>query len=359
MSYRSALIILSLFLSAFVCTGDVSDMRKSKITGRVFFDRNHNSSYDKPIKYMGELLTEQGIPSVQLITDDGIVLTTDNNGGFSLSGLEPGTHFLRIDQSSLPENLIINRSPVIRYYVKPGQYTHIDIPAVEYKKNKPSLRAEKIFRKIPKHLNAALFQKNNFEISNDNFMQKEFHFRIFTNYPAHIRSWRIDIYNYTGGSENILKSITGNSSDIFRPIYWDGVDDGGINVMKNTTGEKLFFRLSVTDGKNTDITHASSFIIDNGYIDMISPVLYNYIHSYETYMVYMSRYNNIKVSNMQLDGDVFRISTNTHDDLRLRVESAGRVITELPIWYAADEDHFDIMLPTGDFRLTLLPSDHL
>ncbi|KOR29215.1 hypothetical protein TI03_02880 [Achromatium sp. WMS1] len=64
------------------------------VIGRVFLDCNLNGVKDPK---------ELGIPGVKLILQNGVGVTTDSNGAFSLYGLRPRTHVLRLDDSSLPK----------------------------------------------------------------------------------------------------------------------------------------------------------------------------------------------------------------------------------------------------------------
>ncbi len=62
--------------------------------GRVYLDCNANGLQDGP--------HEPGIPGVRLYLEDGTSVITDNFGRWSLYGLKPVTHVLRLDRSTLP-----------------------------------------------------------------------------------------------------------------------------------------------------------------------------------------------------------------------------------------------------------------
>ena len=63
--------------------------------GKVFMDCNKNGIQDE---------TELGIPGVRLFMEDGTGVVTDIEGKWSLYGLRPVTHALRLDTATLPEN---------------------------------------------------------------------------------------------------------------------------------------------------------------------------------------------------------------------------------------------------------------
>ncbi|MDY7578804.1 hypothetical protein RGU70_10780 [Herbaspirillum sp. RTI4] len=63
------------------------------ILGKVYTDCNGNRRQDA-----GEV----GIPKVRLYLEDGTNMTTDANGNYSICGVRPLTHVMKIDRSSLP-----------------------------------------------------------------------------------------------------------------------------------------------------------------------------------------------------------------------------------------------------------------
>lgn len=71
------------------------------LLGKVFADSNKNGVQDS-----GEL----GIPNVRLILETGVSVYTDIQGKYSIYGLSPLTHVLKVDRTSLPNNssIIIN-----------------------------------------------------------------------------------------------------------------------------------------------------------------------------------------------------------------------------------------------------------
>lgn len=70
------------------------------ILGKVFLDCNGNGIQDPPDA--GNVFRESGIPGVVLYTEQGIRVETDQNGKYSIPAVTPGTHVIRLDESSLP-----------------------------------------------------------------------------------------------------------------------------------------------------------------------------------------------------------------------------------------------------------------
>jgi large repetitive protein len=67
--------------------------RDACVIGKVFVDCNQNKQQDSG---------EPGIPGVRLYLEDGTNITTDENGQYSVCGLRPSTHVLKIDNSTMP-----------------------------------------------------------------------------------------------------------------------------------------------------------------------------------------------------------------------------------------------------------------
>jgi uncharacterized repeat protein (TIGR01451 family) len=63
------------------------------IAGKVYVDCNNNQVQDPE---------ELGIPGVRLFLEDGTGITTDSEGKFSMCGLAPRTHALKVDPITLP-----------------------------------------------------------------------------------------------------------------------------------------------------------------------------------------------------------------------------------------------------------------
>jgi uncharacterized repeat protein (TIGR01451 family) len=63
------------------------------VLGKVFVDCNGNHVQDRE---------ELGIPGVRLVLQDGTFLTSDSEGKYSMCGLPPRSHVLRIDELTLP-----------------------------------------------------------------------------------------------------------------------------------------------------------------------------------------------------------------------------------------------------------------
>jgi uncharacterized repeat protein (TIGR01451 family) len=71
---------------------------KAYLIGTVYLDCNRNHFQDPD---------EKGIPGVRLFLEDGTHVTTDIDGKYSLYGLDPATHALKLDKSTLPAGAVL------------------------------------------------------------------------------------------------------------------------------------------------------------------------------------------------------------------------------------------------------------
>ena len=70
--------------------------REATVLGAVYMDCNENGVRD------GDL--EVGVPGVQIITQEGLIVVTDENGRYSLFGLRPVSHVFAMQSQTLPAN---------------------------------------------------------------------------------------------------------------------------------------------------------------------------------------------------------------------------------------------------------------
>jgi uncharacterized repeat protein (TIGR01451 family) len=87
--------ITSNIASAEVVLKPTSLMHRGFIFGKVFFDHNHNGMHDRD---------EETVKGVEIISEDGIRVRTDEYGKYSIPNVSPGDHVLRINMRSLPEH---------------------------------------------------------------------------------------------------------------------------------------------------------------------------------------------------------------------------------------------------------------
>ncbi|MHB8828971.1 MAG: DUF7507 domain-containing protein [Syntrophales bacterium] len=81
---------------------------KGTIIGKIFLDRDGNRLQNQPEKGKeAKSPSEPGIPNVAIYLEDGTRVITDYSGKFSIIGIKPGTHVLRVDETTLPQGLVL------------------------------------------------------------------------------------------------------------------------------------------------------------------------------------------------------------------------------------------------------------
>lgn len=109
-------LIPLLFVMSNMANAEITDLplfEDSVIFGTVYVDSNNNGEQDKG---------ERGISGVKLVTGSGEIVTTDQDGRYSIAGVnggrfERGTNFiLKLDESSMPNNykLLSSAKTVVR-----------------------------------------------------------------------------------------------------------------------------------------------------------------------------------------------------------------------------------------------------
>ena len=100
-------------------TGVLSD--RAYIFGKVFVDTNCNNRQDSG---------EWPIGGVTLYLEDGTYAITDENGQYSLYGIEPGQHIIKLDGLTLPESLSLK--PIDNRHAADPESRFVDLAPAEY-----------------------------------------------------------------------------------------------------------------------------------------------------------------------------------------------------------------------------------
>ena len=238
------------------------------VIGKVFWDKNENGVQDLPSSYTkvsegkqtkrGKVIIEEPIPNVQIVIEDGTIITTDKDGKYHLQAIIPGRHLFRLDERTLPEGAYLTTDKVVIVDITPGILAKVNF-GVKLKEGTAlkvmpfSITQDK---GIPKsRLNVSLFQPENREQMTENGNQYEF--RIFTNYSLFIDKWKLEILNKD--TKALVKRFEGSGLTINEPILWDPIRD------KYLTGQverDYIYKLTVT-GKNgrQDVTKERRLVV--------------------------------------------------------------------------------------------------
>src|SRR5690606_491459 len=68
---------------------------------------------------------KSGVADVALYLEDGTRVVTDKSGKFSITGVAPGTHVLRLDETSLPKGLV--PKPLSNRFMGDGASQFVDM----------------------------------------------------------------------------------------------------------------------------------------------------------------------------------------------------------------------------------------
>lgn len=98
---------------------------KGTIIGKVFLDRDGNRMQNQGARAVPGKPDEPGIPDVVLYLEDGTRVITDATGKYSILGIAPGTHVLRVDETSLPKGMVL--VPLSNRFLGDGTSQFIDM----------------------------------------------------------------------------------------------------------------------------------------------------------------------------------------------------------------------------------------
>ncbi len=349
------------------------------LIGKVFMDLNENGRQDGP-EYdfpQRENIVEKPVPNVQLLMEDGTVITTDKNGQFSLPGVIPGRHLLRVDERTLPAGAYFTTDKVAIIDVSPGLMTKVNFGVnvdttvgisedtqffneriqVTQEQNKPAPR-----------LHVDLF---NGELRMYNgILLEPAEFRIFLNYAPFIDSWKLDVIDRD--TKRLVKRFQGNRSDVANPIYWDGRGQDKAMVRED---RNYSYVLYVEDAAgHQDSIKEKPLVIrvikDEAALqaerDKEKPE--DYAKRYQDWLEASVQANTTQFNNIPIDGETVRVNPQNADVRMVRVMKGEEVVTEIPVGQSRKlvakdlaEGSFkekpqviEFILPKGEYDLQVL-----
>ncbi|MCX6358784.1 MAG: hypothetical protein NT029_03175 [Armatimonadetes bacterium] len=101
------------------------------LVGKVFVDTNGNRTQDAG---------EPGVPGVRVYLEDGTFSVTDGEGKYSLYGLIPRSHVVRLDPATLPSGAVM--VPVGNRHAKSGMSAFADLKSGELHRTNFCMRAD-------------------------------------------------------------------------------------------------------------------------------------------------------------------------------------------------------------------------
>jgi uncharacterized repeat protein (TIGR01451 family) len=181
------------------------------LIGKVFWDRNANGRQDEG---------EPGAGTVQIVTEEGKVITTDSEGKYHLAGVIPGRHVLRLDERTLPQGALLTTPKAVIVDVTPGIMAKVNFglkrTAEEASAYDGDVRIIQEKGQVRPRLNVTL--RNDRVLVKDGRLKEPAEFRIFTNYHLFIDRWILEVKDSRTG--RIFKLFTGDQGNILKPVIW-------------------------------------------------------------------------------------------------------------------------------------------
>jgi hypothetical protein len=362
------------------------------VIGKVFFDWNENGIQDAPYydAVSHETIVEKPVPNVQIVMEDGTVITTDRNGQYNIPGLLPGRHLFRVDERTLPPGSYMTTDKAIITNITAGSITKVNF-GVNIDETQATGRDAVFFnekirltqdqnRPVPR-LNAALFdasanaQPNTEEVLlNEGALVRQAEFRIFTNYSPFIGSWHLDILD--ADTKKLIRQFEGTPLNINDPIYWNGRDDHDVII---SADHKYSYILTVVDNKNnSDTTKENPITIREIKDDVLlkkerdetKDVLKDRADRYRKWLDAQTAVNNVDHQLIPVQGETIHLDRQGTDVKSIRVMKGNQLFTDIPLsqqygltpeelmaggFSMADEkDNMEIILPNGDYSLDVI-----
>ncbi|MBU0468336.1 MAG: DUF11 domain-containing protein [Candidatus Omnitrophica bacterium] len=346
------------------------------IIGKVFFDQNENGIQDAPeyVHMDRDVITENPIPNVKIVMEDGTVITTDKNGRFSVPAVLPGRHLLRLDERTLPQGSYLTTDKAVIVDITQGMIQKVNFGVnLDYDRFKTEdaqffasrVKVSQEKGKPDPQLNVSLF--GNEIVTYDGAFVEKAEFKIFTDYTPFIEIWRLEIFD--SDTKRKLQVFTGNRYNIHDPIFWDGRDMKGEHVLFKD--RNLEYMLYVENAKgNYDETESQKLVFreldDKEAYDKYIAEKVSSASEYRNWINKERAVNRLKVRGIYVDGETVFVDRISAKLKSIRVMKGGEVVVDIPvierygltareILEGADttkkEDKLKIILPKGDYEV--------
>ena len=360
--------------------------------GKVFFDWNENGIQDPPYydAVSHETIVEKPVPNVQIVMEDGTIITTDRDGKFNIPGLLPGRHLFRLDERTLPPGAYMTTEKGVIVDITAGSIAkvnfgvNIDQTLVSGKDavffNEKIRLTEDRNRPVPR-LNAALFDTSaNADPNTEELLMyqgalvRKAEFRIFTNYSPFIGSWHLDILD--ADTRKVIKNFEGTALNINDPIYWDGRDAQDVFI---NLDHKYSYVVTVADNhNNADNTKEKPLTIreikDEDSLkkerEESKDILKSRADRYRKWLEAQDAVNNIDHQLIPVRGETIHLDRQGTDVKSIRVMQGDHLFTDIPLTQqygltpdelmaggfstASEKDNLEIILPNGDYSLDVV-----
>ena len=318
---------------------------------------------------------DPSLQGIKIITEQGFVITTDGYGRFSVPGLKPGRHVLRLDERTLPPGAELTTPKAVIVDARPGLPVKVNFgirgargqwvvdetgQAIE-EPEESGIRVEHDQSQPVPRLNVGLM--NEVLYVREDGLEVPAEFYIFTNYAAFIRSWELEI---TVGETSrrprrkgkVIKRIRGDRWNIQDRIVWDGRDSKGELIKAEG---RYLYRLRVKGrltGEDETIEreiHVRRWMMDDKTDPSTDRV---------EWMAKESAVNNLRKQRIAIYGETVRVESGNNRDVDVMILRQGETYATVPMppadgLRAKDmvgarrerRDGADIILPVGEYEV--------
>jgi uncharacterized repeat protein (TIGR01451 family) len=164
------------------------------IIGKVFQDDNQNGVQDEG---------ERGIPWIKLVTEEGIIVITDEHGRYSIPAVKPGRHLVKIDGHTLPEGTKFITEETFLVKTTPGLMSKANFAVLLPPSEMPPEFGEELSVNFTQGLDTS---RPDLEVDLEpkilkaglGYLEKEGVFKFKINYPEFVKNWYIEIRDEVG-----------------------------------------------------------------------------------------------------------------------------------------------------------------
>lgn len=218
---------------------------ESTVIGKVFHDRNRDGEQQSG---------EDGMPFVNLYTEEGIMITTDENGMYHIPNMRPGRHVLKIDAHTLPENTEFITEESYLFKSTPGVMSKVNFAVAprgkeDWEGGNPSMPKEfegDLSVQITQGLDTTppqldvLMEPDVLRLG-AGVLERQPLFTFDLNYPHMVRKWILEIRDEMGRKVWSGYGIGKPPAD----TLWEGLTDSGVLIQPGIYS----YRLIVEDDK--------------------------------------------------------------------------------------------------------------
>jgi uncharacterized repeat protein (TIGR01451 family) len=226
------------------------------VIGKVYHDRNGDGQQTRG---------EEPIPNARLLTSAGQLIQVDQDGQYHLPNVIPGRMVIRLDETSLPvgASVVGHLSKLVD--IRPGIPSKVNF-GVQLPENSDGITPNtmvirQLSDKPSPRLNLEIFGHAIVNPSSQLFVEP-LEIYLHSNFAAFINNWTMIIREEVNGKT--VKTFTGGREDLFKPIFWAGDSDNGMQ----TKPGQFSLQLKVTDQYDRQaITRKIPIILHAGEVD--------------------------------------------------------------------------------------------